>query len=687
MGGVIMTRLPILLTLVCGLALVACGRVEKAGEADVAERVDVGPTPDACVPYCGAEGEAECGDDGCGGTCGKCDPGAVCGEADYAAIGICFSDTEQCPVICDGHECGHVWTGLWEPESCDCGTCEAGFECVEDEEGNYCVDPDCTGEGCPPDKCWEGLEGEHGLGALCSEDSDCDTGLCAHPKDETPFCTYLCHDCCPTGHTCAQLPVDSPDVFFACLPDCQPDCTGKECGDDGCGGICGPCAEGCQCIDGVCEAACECVPYCGDEWDKFECGDDGCGGSCGECEEGAECVETDGGGFWVCFDPVKTCQEACEADGNECGFVDYVFLWVRWELGCECGECPEGQVCVEGGQTGNLCCSPSCGSKECGDDGCGGSCGECDPGCPLPTICDSGVCLATCEPLCDGKECGDDGCGCPCGECDDGKPCTDDSCVDGACQFTPSPDNTPCGDSDEPWAEDYQHCLQGVCCQPNVNWCWDGICDCEGWPMYGTCQSECDAIVDDTDWGAVCVWECGGDCCNTDADCPGDTSQCAQIPSLKYEGMWPTGRCVEPASYPACWWSSVECLEGELCVGAPTADDCPHCNVSCPNLKPGLCVPADLCGNGLVEPDLGETCDDGNTDDGDGCDGLCHTECVPSCEGKECGDDGCGGSCGECNDGDPCTTGDYCDADTGGCVNIPVECPEGQTCNEEGQCE
>ena len=287
-------------------------------------------------------------------------------------------------------------------------------------------------------------------------------------------------------------------------------------------------------------------------------------------------------------------------------------------------------------------CQPQCEGKECGDDGCGGSCGECDPGCPLPTICDSGVCLATCEPLCDGKECGDDGCGCPCGECDDGKPCTDDSCVDGACQFTPSPDNTPCGDSDEPWAEDYQHCLQGVCCHPNLNWCWDGICDCEGWPMYGTCESECDAIVDDTDWGAVCVWECGGDCCNTDADCLDDKPQCAQILSPKYEGMWPTGRCVEQASYPACWWSSEECQEGELCVGAPTADDCPYCNVSCPNLKPGLCVPADVCGNGLVEPDLGETCDDGNTEDGDGCDHSCQLEpgCAP-CVCKNCNVWGC----------------------------------------------
>ena len=47
----------------------------------------------------------------------------------------------------------------------------------------------------------------------------------------------------------------------------------------------------------------------------------------------------------------------------------------------------------------------------------------------------------------------------------------------------------------------------------------------------------------------------------------------------------------------------------------------------------------------------------------------------------------CIGKQKDCDDTNPCTTGDYCDLNTGSCVNIPVECPEGQTCNEEGQCE
>lgn len=65
---------------------------------------------------------------------------------------------------------------------------------------------------------------------------------------------------------------------------CAPDCWGKECGIDGCGGLCGYC-EGPQsvCMDGQCE----CVPDC----DEKNCGDDGCGGSCGGCGASSECQD------------------------------------------------------------------------------------------------------------------------------------------------------------------------------------------------------------------------------------------------------------------------------------------------------------------------------------------------------------------------------------------------------------
>jgi hypothetical protein len=37
--------------------------------------------------------------------------------------------------------------------------------------------------------------------------------------------------------------------------------------------------------------------------------------------------------------------------------------------------------------------------------------------------------VATCAPSCEGKECGEDGCGCSCGGCSDGLMCSDGKCI------------------------------------------------------------------------------------------------------------------------------------------------------------------------------------------------------------------------------------------------------------------
>jgi len=64
---------------------------------------------------------------------------------------------------------------------------------------------------------------------------------------------------------------------------CTPSCVDKACGDDGCGGSCGTCDAGAECVDGAC-AACD----CGDR----QCGQDLCGRSCGTCAQDAPyCVD------------------------------------------------------------------------------------------------------------------------------------------------------------------------------------------------------------------------------------------------------------------------------------------------------------------------------------------------------------------------------------------------------------
>ncbi|TNF28091.1 MAG: hypothetical protein EP329_18445, partial [Deltaproteobacteria bacterium] len=82
---------------------------------------------------------------------------------------------------------------------------------------------------------------------------------------------------------------------------CVPECDGKSCGQDGCGGTCGTCTGGLECYQSQCVS---CVPNCLSK----QCGDDGCGGSCGECTGGDVC---DAG--W--------CEAPCVADcaGRVCG--------------------------------------------------------------------------------------------------------------------------------------------------------------------------------------------------------------------------------------------------------------------------------------------------------------------------------------------------------------------------------
>ena len=80
-------------------------------------------------------------------------------------------------------------------------------------------------------------------------------------------------------------------------------------------------------------------------------------------------------------------------------------------------------------------CVPGCLHRQCGDDGCGGSCGACFPG----NACVGGVC--TCDPACGDHECGPDACGGSCGTC----PNPADECVFGVCQCAPDCSLDPCG--------------------------------------------------------------------------------------------------------------------------------------------------------------------------------------------------------------------------------------------------
>lgn len=68
--------------------------------------------------------------------------------------------------------------------------------------------------------------------------------------------------------------------------------------------------------------------------------------------------------------------------------------------------------------------------------------------------------------------------------------------------------------------------------------------------------------------------------------------------------------------------------------------------------------------------------------------GACRDACTPTCDGKVCGDDGCGGSCGQCGGGRRCRDGRCQEPEDDGPINIPTpECVENNdVCSEGDSC-
>jgi hypothetical protein len=155
-------------------------------------------------------------------------------------------------------------------------------------------------------------------------------------------------------------------------------------------------------------------------------------------------------------------------------------------------------------------CSPACEGVQCGPDGCGGICGQCEGN---QDICQDGLCL--CVAACAGKECGDDGCGGTCGECE-----APFACQANKCECTPDCQDKECG---------YDGCFGecGSCVAPYA--CNGGTCGC----AYGSCGpgDDLDAVCQGTSLGNCGYWDCAEtgccvvaqtpppECCQTSDDC------------------------------------------------------------------------------------------------------------------------------------------------------------------------
>jgi len=648
-----------------------------AGEADPGDQDGGLPRkPDETQGADPAVGEPRDDDPGPGPSEGlPCEPNCpqAC-ESECASVGVteCLGDSVRECIASDDSDC-LVWSAPQQChgfETCDGGACVcapdcAGKECGGDGCGGSCGE--CTGAACQDFVCVAVCESE------CTIEGE---SVCVDEGLRT--CGQFDADDCLEWSATAACGAQSLCMDGAC--ECQPDCVDKACGDDGCGGSCGVCVAGATCSDFVCAKSCvaecdvagvsacfgagyqtcgqydaddcldlsptiacpantacaggvcECVPNCV----GVSCGGDGCGGACGQCGAGASC--TNG----KCL---VQCQPECAAVGQvscfgagvrQCGEYDGDTC-LDWGPVSACGP---NESCVDG-----VCeCVPACGGKSCGDDGCGGECGQClegfgcsngscqatcqpecgpvglaacfgagvrtcgqfDPDpcldwspttlCPPSDVCSNGAC--ECAPSCNGKQCGDDGCGGSCGACG-----ADSQCLGGACQPTCQAECGPAGLT--------------VCEGQGVKAC--GQFDADGCLEWGPAAA-CGAAQTCNNGACICVPSCGGKQCGGDG-CGGSCGTCGA-----------DSQCVGGACQATC---TAECGPAGLkvCSGQGTQ--------VCGQFDGDGCLewgPVAACG-------AGQACSNGQC------------ACAPNCKGKSCGSDGCGGSCGGCGAGTTCQQG------------------------------
>jgi hypothetical protein len=143
--------------------------------------------------------------------------------------------------------------------------------------------------------------------------------------------------------------------------------------------------------------------------------------------------------------------KACSIGESKCS-GDKVLVCVdgKWTIAALCAE---GQVCEQG----QCVCTPLCSGLECGDDGCGGSCGECEL---TAAECIDGTC--SCLADCGCRQCGNDGCGSVCGACG-----ANEVCITGQCLVQGS----DCTDHDE---TSWDGCVAGISSEIQISQSWAG---------------------------------------------------------------------------------------------------------------------------------------------------------------------------------------------------------------------
>ena len=629
---------------------------------------------DSLLEQCGvpADDGIPCGDvDVCdgGASCqsGQCLPGTpiVCeDDGNPCTEDVCNPENSECGIaVADGGDCedGDLCTG---GDSCQAGVCTPG-EAVPCDDANVCTDDSCAPDtGCEfvPNEldCQDGdqctiadicVGGECVAGPAldCSDGNECTANTC----DSVEGCVVANID---NGISCGQL------EGWTCLEGechCQLQCDGKECGPDGCGGDCGACEAGFACSEeGLCGESCS--PNCG----GIACGPDGCGGSCGDCGGGAACIS-------------GQCELlVTECGGVQCPELEGYFITCNSKLHCEY----TNETAI-GPNLWDIWIYISPGTFQMGSEGEGGGSKEM----PVHQVTfNYGYFISKYEIVVEQYE-----------ACNAAQPakCTTPSTV---------------GFDAEGWGTNYWEDGQDPANSSNVfhkrlehpqnGLVWQQASDFCNWVAPGgRLPSEAEWEYAATGpvhmvypWGDSPEPKCANETAVFNEEGDSDGWGCGT------KGTWPVGSKTAGSS-----WCGALDMSGNVHEWnedwyhggyASAPDD------GSPQSDPGAGNRV-FRGGSLLSPalNLRSSARAGYvpTDKGAHYGARCvrpETECIPACDGKDCGDDGCGGSCGDCSCGESCESGqcvfDACDGKAcgdDGCGGDCGQCEDGYAC-DGGEC-
>ncbi len=600
---------------------------------------------------------------------GRCDETDGTCTVDVAEAGVACSAPLCYAATCDGEgQC--VDQGVTEGAPCSSGnpcleggTCSATGVCIETGSCPCETSTDCDdGLDCTKDSCEDGECLFVPYAAACAIN-----GECSWPGELAP--NNACLSCAPALSTTSWSPVDCDDGQACTVDECTPTggCSNTPSPDDTpcqAGLTCG--ANASVCIAGQCECDVQCVlsSDCATNPEappllpcqKHKCDEGLCQAIGDEAAEGTPCDVGDPcyqGGLCqqgVCDAPPVDCSGGACQTGSCVALGDgYQCIWENLTVGTSCDDgsaCTSEDACDVDGICQGTPKDCSAFDTICAAGACiGGVCDlspaengtTCDDGneCTNPDTCLDGVCVGASACTCESSA-----------DCDDGLACTNDICNGGQCEFVPvagtcvidnscltegeTKTDNPCMLCDPPrsalsWSiaicDDGQSCTDDSCDL--------GSGDCAFAPNdANSCNDGDDCTADDHCAGGLCVGTCE---CTLDTDCAANPPpQCQRWTCTSFN-------CV---AVPDAVLNGADCDDGLFCT---TGD---VCSAGVCGGEPTDCGPVSgLCTLGV--------CDE----DADAC------VAVDAASGTSC------------DDADPCTEGDLCDA-SGNCQGVAKDCSE-----------